>query len=509
MAQINQYLDTIRNATGGEQVRDAIIQALDKIHGDNPVQVTERTATMPSDGSDLEINAEGGIAYDHIVVHPASGSGSGVTKLTELEATENKEYVPDEGEYYSKVTVDVPQLNCDIMEDIYEVTENNTTIYAAEEGFDGFSAIHINVSNVPVSGSFTVRFYDESGNLIGTVLVPAYGTATYEGPNPVSSTGQIFTGWNPDPVNVTRNLDCYPKFADKTIIPGEISDNWEMICSNGGANYALGAYKNLPFSYTWKVADMLEVMSNWADHPDISQYPDATATMTADFIMYKVAVGEQGTKSTWLSRPTNCTLIFANGGSAQPGVLKGTPWGGYPGYSGSVVDRFLESIFFQTMAPCFHQRIKGVNKYHQALDPAKTTPPFNQTVINRHVWIPSIKELMTTGAIGAGYNETNLRIPAGSPVYDDSTINKTIFYDNVPNALGYFRDILGLSTQDFLDSMMATGMGFSVRDSFTSDTGRTGWYYPACSAGDGLIISYNSQQGYHLGGNLMIGFCMD
>ena len=75
--------------------------------------------------------------------------------------------------------------------------------------------------------------------------------------------------------------------------------------------------------------------------------------------------------------------------------------------------------------------------------------------------------------------------------------------------MAYFRDVLGLSTQNFLDSMMASGLNFVLRDSYTHDTGYTGWYYPSVSQGNGIIYDYNCQQGYHLDGNLMIGFCLD
>jgi hypothetical protein len=302
-------------------------------------------------------------------------------------------------------------------------------------------------------------------------------------------------------------MKCYPKFTDKQIVIGEIMDNWDVICANkGGDQYPLGSYKNMPFSYTWKLSDMLNIIPDWSDHPDVQQYPNSTMTLTADFIMFKVATGEQGTTSTWLSRPTGSLLISSEGGSGRK--LIGNPWGGYPGYDGSVVDKFLEHIFYQSMADIFKQSIIGVNKYQQVLDPARTNPPYNMTVINRHVWIPSIKEIITTGDISGGTNNTNLYIPISAPTSGNFQLNKEIFVDNVMGGVSYFRDILGLDISQFITSMYADQMPFSLRDSYTHDTGHTGWYYPCCPTDGRRIVDYNCRDGYHLGGNLMIGFCM-
>ena len=521
MANIDSKLNTIRNASSGEDVRDAIIGALRDINNDVPADMSnpEDYRGNMAAGSDYSDSFNPPKLVRSIYIQQPNTGGKSM-KLETIDITRNGKYPTDdpnynpdeEIRYYKEVNVKVPQLANAIEMETVEITQNG--LYNATEwNVDGLRSINVNVQGASGDGPFQVEFYDKvqtdpTAAVKETQLIPKGGSAitSYQ---PVSPTGQIFTGWNPDPVNVTRDIKCYPRFVDKTIVPGEILDDWEIICSNGGANYALGNYKNLPFSFTWKVSDILNVVPNWVDHPDESYYPDVTATMNANFIMYKVAVGEQGTKSTWLSRPTTCTLSFANPSLGSPGKLMGTPWGGYPGYSGSVVDLFLENVFFPTMANCFHQHIKGVNKYHQALDPAKTTPPYNQTVINRHIWIPSIKEIMTTGAIEYANNQTNLHIPIDNASYNDPALNKEIFYDNVPNAMAYFREVLGLSTQDFLDSMMASGMNFVLRDSYTHDTGHTGWYYPTVSQGTGIIYDYNCTQGYHLDGNLMIGFCLD
>ncbi len=447
MAQINQYLDTIRNATGGEQVRDAIIQALDKIHGDNPVQVTERTATMPSDGSDLEINAEGGIAYDHIVVHPASGSGSGVTKLTELEATENKEYVPDEGEYYSKVTVDVPQLNCDIMEDIYEVTENNTTIYAAEEGFDGFSAIHINVSNVPVSGSFKVQFYDtDRVTLLDQQLVPAYGSATYGGPYiPVDPSGKTFVGWNPVPYNIIKDTKCYPNFVSQQMVPGEIADGWDTIVADGGAHYPIGSYKSLYYSATFKNEEIEAFGFNTGSASD--------KTITFSTIMRKVAEGEDGSRSTWLSLPT--TMAFNQNWVSDWSAGKYYKWP-------DRWERKWMQCLYTKFSPIFLQHIKPVVKYTQGS--VSNDPPFEILTTQDALWMTAIKEVCIDNA----YWENDLSVNLHYDQPFDHAKAKAKYYDGLPLCIAYMNQA-GLTPKQrdelfYFDSSQYYEMTPSMRD---------------------------------------------
>ena len=383
MAQIQQYLDTIRTAESGENVRDAIVQALDKIHGDNPVTVTQRTAKMPQSG-DLIINAEGGTAYDQVTVHPADGSKGAMT-LTELTATENREYIPDDNEYYSKVTVDVPQLNNDIMEDVFEVTENNVTIYAAEEGFDGFSAIHVNISNIPVGGSFEVQFYDTDGvTLLQTQLVPAYGSAHFDPRDgyPVDPAGKSFVGWNPDPSNVTKNMKCYPRFVDQSVAVGEIPDGWEVICARNGAGYPIGSYKFLAYGATYNKSELEPIFP--------TTITDETWTFETRALMVKVAEGEDGSTSTWLGLADGTTLYGSGGTNAYP-------WPGRYAANGwiSQGDKFLRGFyngpFFDHMADIFKQHIKPVTKY--TVEGNILYPSVDK------IWIPSTKEIFSDGII--------------------------------------------------------------------------------------------------------------
>jgi hypothetical protein len=86
--------------------------------------------------------------------------------------------------------------------------------------FSGWDAVFTKVTG-PVSVNatytsavrvYTVRFYNGT-TLLQTVSV-AYGeTATFTGDEPTKGEDYAFTGWNPAPVNVTEDMDCYAQFA--------------------------------------------------------------------------------------------------------------------------------------------------------------------------------------------------------------------------------------------------------------------------------------------------------
>lgn len=74
-----------------------------------------------------------------------------------------------------------------------------------------------------VTGAFDanrhmVRFFDEDGTFLSYVIVPTGGTATYTGDEPVKEGDWAFKGWNPEPTNVTADMDCYAQFKSTAIV---------------------------------------------------------------------------------------------------------------------------------------------------------------------------------------------------------------------------------------------------------------------------------------------------
>lgn len=103
--------------------------------------------------------------------------------------------------------------------------------------------------NTPITGNttinalyvptYTVNFYNGS-TLLQTVDVQEGNNATYTGETPTSETGE-FLCWNPDPVNVRSNMDCYAVFEIEVVEPDlkyliYTTDNVNMTMTITGLN---------------------------------------------------------------------------------------------------------------------------------------------------------------------------------------------------------------------------------------------------------------------------------
>ena len=101
---------------------------------------------------------------------------------------------------------------------------------------------------------YTVYFYNKSSGSTVTLQtvydVPYGGNASYTGSTPVDAQNNMpFTGWSPEPTNITGNTYCYAQFESPVEII-EITDTWEQIVAsvNDGTyatKYKLGNYKPL------------------------------------------------------------------------------------------------------------------------------------------------------------------------------------------------------------------------------------------------------------------------
>lgn len=86
--------------------------------------------------------------------------------------------------------------------------------------------------------TYTVYFYNESTLLQTVTDVPYGGSATYTEATP-TKTNYTFTGWNPEPTNISGDTSCYAQFEQ---IPDYITDSWETIDNRGKAGTAQNYY---------------------------------------------------------------------------------------------------------------------------------------------------------------------------------------------------------------------------------------------------------------------------
>lgn len=506
MADISGYLNNIRSAESGETVRDSIIQCLNKINKDNPNQTKPLNVT--ANGT---YTSETGFSYNPVTVNVPSGGQSGYT-FEELEVTENGEYEPDEdNKMFNKVTVNVPQLAKDLAPDGYTITQNGE-YDPLLDGYDGYGKIIVNVNEKTGDGPFTVEFYnkpvtDPSAALIHTETVNKYGSVAYTAlDGTTNGQGQWFKGWSPDPVNVTRDLKCYPVYSDIVIDPTEISDTWDQICANGGAPYPIGAHKSLYIEVpeqTWSASPSSIVEGTPVREIDGKRcYPrgrnnkEVYIARTGFLLdMVKVAQGESGSTSTWLSKnPTYANVSDSDRalyiGSAGDTANGCAGWGDIDNY-GYVVNRFdwgnsairtyLHEKFMPCMPTSLQSTIKAVSKtYYGSLNYIDITPAKAFKQSSDKIWIPSIAELKTffnSKELSSGYS----------------------------SILAKFRDLLGIETGiDYTTNYEDIGLIFSSNGVCLRDhTDNEGSYNFTLGSGNSCSIAYTFPCIY-----FSIGFCL-
>lgn len=393
MANIESKLTTIKSASGGEDVRDAIIGALRDINNDVPADMSnpeDYTGNMAS-GSDYSDSFNPPKLIRSIYIQQPNTGGKSMNLVTAT-ITENGTYPtadkddgggsydPDEEiRYYKKVEVKVPQLANAVMDLEEEITQNGTYSAPADWGVDGIRTFTVNVNAATGDGPFQVEFYDKpqtdpTAKAIYTELVPKGGSAEFKGTKPTSSIGPL-TGWNPTPINVTRDMKCYPQFGQVIIDPTEIMDDWDVICAKGGQGYPLGSHKILAFGATFSAAEV----KTW--NPE---YTGSDLAFNTYMMMYKVGEGEGNSHSSWISTGINYTAAALT--NIDPWVK-----------DDSNVRKFMQ-VFFNHMADIFKNSIVPVTKY--SLNDAGLAVPTQDAI-----WIPNSSEIGTYQTKGDGESQ--------------------------------------------------------------------------------------------------------
>lgn len=305
------------------------------------------------------------------------------------------------------------------------------TVYDAKD-YPGIDAQNI-VRVVSPEAPFTVKFFaDDRQTVIKTdATVPYKGNASCTLLDGTIKNGQYFIGWNPNPVSVTENMNCYPTYGEYIIDPTDIQDSWETICADGGAHYPILAkkpliidiyndeYMNAYNSFDGVSEGMQfirasnKLKSQW--HPDyflINSNPNEHSVIArVQCHMIKVAEGEDGSHSTWIS--TGMAHLIPYDGRMMRGQLDGTDFVNslmttykqvctYPNeplsvdYGDSAIRYFLETILFRNLPSALKENIKAVHKSYKGVanEAVQSKTPLDKEVLAT-VWALSRKELHT------------------------------------------------------------------------------------------------------------------
>ena len=127
--------------------------------------------------------------------------------------------------------------------------------------------------------SYNVNFYNGS-TLLQTVVIEYGSDASYTGDTPLHETYPDifeFTGWKPEPTNITGDLDTYAQYYD----PRVITDDWTTIaaaCEDGtyADKYVVGAYKPVEINYSDGTSETIDFEIIAHDHDEISDDTNAS-----------------------------------------------------------------------------------------------------------------------------------------------------------------------------------------------------------------------------------------
>lgn len=434
MADIRPYLEIIKNASSGDNVRDAIIDCMNEINKDSAFVVMSKviSGTVDQLNNQSPYRAPSGVVWKDVTLDIKNDDGSDMP-ASAIETvdfyvdnnTANETYSPMPGQQWGDIHVNIDwSAGNETIEDNVQITTKDlrvedNTFYAEDKGLSAVRSVTFTDVNAAESRGgevgpggivyYKMDFYeDEAATKIwkkGVKIAANDMIACPDPPGNPTKAGMMFSHWIPSG-NPTASGPVTPKFVAASIDPREYNDEtWAEIAANGGVNMPIGAYKSINveqqriYTRTEKAVFTYE-SSNPIPSDDFFDY-----SLTC--YMIKVAAGEGGSTSSFLS-----TLpIVAIESSIQYNLLpshmnsyiSGIPTQGSDLYAPSKwqYDKSLEmqwvnSIFLKQIIPEeIRGAIKTVSKSFKKINEA------TQVVTNSSrgypIWLPSIKELFIDG----------------------------------------------------------------------------------------------------------------
>ena len=431
MANIDAELNIIKEPGGrGEDVREAIKRAIEAIY--NEREYPPSAVTIRQNGT-----ITGGPWNKIIVDVPDGGVSKADVDSCSGDITTNDYYslqkLKDIGLITSDTcigvdgfTVNVPQRTGEYGE--INITENGT-YDPLLDGYDGYSKVYVNVLSSDVKDKYTVRFFDGS-KLLEVKTVPRGTNAVYTGTARLS--GSNFTGWNPSPISVNRDMDCYAVYGgggSSAVIDqftSTISDTWAQIAekmSTSGQPYEPGNTKTLPLlngshvltmmliGYNNDVDENGKYVSTWININRLINTADVTQSATMNHIFGEFSLVNH---QTYGNRRDYQAQTYCNGhtiwwgNSLLRALLNGE--GKDIAFNATVQTGRNDATYFAEQSANhlllpelinigaetnLFDRIKRVNKYsfHMDRNSLGQDMPTRDKFTKDKIWIPSSREL--------------------------------------------------------------------------------------------------------------------
>lgn len=431
MAEIGGYLNIIKDAGNGEDVRDAIINCMNEINKDSAFKVTNKTITEKLSDINKTYSAPAGQVWKQVTLNIQDDeSGETINKgnQTSYDFEVNNYTAP--GTYDAKtehgenaiwgniiVNVDHSGEWDGIVDNVIISTEDldqTGTYSASTQGLTAFKSVTFsNVDPIKDGGGY----YGGDGQGYFNITFDAAGGQWSDGskqknmsikagsmvdidPKPTKA-GFDFMGWLSNYGSnglAKRSETVRANWGNSSILVGEIEDSWEVIANKGGAGYENGRYKSL------RIDVEIPYSADIAIFPDItSVYPEMPTEGTyryyAEWLFMKVADAEGGSKSSWMTMlPAymyNAPVpqhIWYNYDAEYSRVDPKYNRSDY-GMSKSMI--WLNTVFMDYVMPdVLRQHIVPIIKHYHATTEAGTD---TYKTSNKRIWIPSVKELYIEG----------------------------------------------------------------------------------------------------------------
>lgn len=436
MAFIEGYLNLIKNAQSGEDVRDTIINCMDEINKDAAFTVTNKTITQKLSNINKTYSAPAGQCWKQVTLNIEDDSGEAINTGNQTSYdfevnnyTESRTYDAKEehGEnaIWGKIIVNVDHSGeWDGIEDNVVIStgdlDANSTFSASTRGLTAFKSVTFSdVDPVKAGGGyigsdgdayFNIKFdpnggtWPDGSRAIKEKSIRMNDTIDI-GEKPTLS-GYTFMNWSSQNGYTTARASetVKARWDNPSVTPGEISDSWATIMINKGDPYPIGSYKTMDIDVT------IPYSADRGIFPDIDNYVTITGTsyryqMTVCFV--KVGYGEDNTSSSWLG-------MFPVTGDNAPvpqhisgyddGYGRDHPDFNKADYGSSKNIMWLNTVFLDYAMSSFKKSIKAVKKSYRFLNNLDVA--MNHTYTSK-IWVPSVRELWITGYDDQlGYPET-------------------------------------------------------------------------------------------------------
>ena len=420
MANIDEELRIIRDEGRGEDVRAAIVSAIKKIVVEREYPPT--TLKVNSNGTKeggpwnkVIVEVDGGV--DKMNVDSCTGDITendyyDIKKLKKLGLIDNPNSIGTDG-----FTVNVPQRKGEYGE--INITENG--VYdPLLDGFDGYSKVYVNVLGGDIKDNYTVRFFDGT-RMLEAKSVPRGTNATYTGSTKLS--GAFFTGWNPNPINVSRDMDCYATYAGGGVGPlidrfsSTITDSWAQIIEKvgaGGRPYPVGSTKTLTITVPGGATLVLNMMLI-GYNVDVDEHGKYVSTWTninwdiemsndANYVFGKITKAAQlasaeitqchGNTIWW----GNCLLRALLNGDPSQIAFDTDPGNDDLSYynANAAANILLPGLLDIAAGTSLFSKIKKVTKYSvwYNIDASGNAMNLRDQITQDKIWLPSTRELI-------------------------------------------------------------------------------------------------------------------